>query len=240
MSDSELVRDLTARRAARVDSYLTRTGPGALRRSRSRAATRISRIIPMLATLFAILVAAGVFGALVQPLEAMGFGLTLLLMMLVAIAFMIVPAAPTPTIENLATMGLPLLPAQTERWLEAQRPALPAPAQQLADQISLRLDAIAPQLAMLDPREPAAYEIRKLMAEELPELVSGYRRVPEELRRKERNGLSPDNQLVDGLRVVDEELQRMNQQLASGDLDKLATQGRYLELKYRGENGEAR
>ena len=194
----------------------------------------------MLATLFAILIAAGLFGALVQPLEAMGFGLVLLLLLLTTIAFMIVPAAPPPTVENLAKSDLRLLPSQTERWLEAQRPALPAPAQRLADQIGLKLDALAPQLVTLDPQEPAAYEIRKLIADELPELVSGYRRVPEGLRREGRNGMSPDKQLVEGLRVVDEELKRMNEQLASGDLDKLATQGRYLELKYRGEDGEAR
>jgi hypothetical protein len=47
--------------------------------------------------------------------------------------------------------------------------------------------------------------------------------------------MSPDKQLVEGLHVVDAELQRMSEQLASGDLHKLATQGRYLELKYQGD-----
>jgi hypothetical protein len=140
----------------------------------------------------------------------------------------------------MAKSDLPLLPLQTERYLEAQRPALPAPAQRLADEIGIKLEAIGPQLAQLDPREPAAFEFRKLMAEELPELVEGYKRVPEGMRRSERNGSSPDNQLVEGLRVVDEQLARMSEQLISGDLNKLATQGRYLELKYRGEDGETR
>ena len=48
--------------------------------------------------------------------------------------------------------------------------------------------------------------------------------------------MSPDKQLVDGLTVVDSELTRISEQLATGDLNKLATQGRYLELKYQGEN----
>ena len=148
------------------------------------------------------------------------------------------PQAPEPTPQQMAKSDLPLLPRQTERWLEAQRPALPAPAQRLADDIGIKLEAIGPQLATLDPREPAAYEFRKLMAEELPELVEGYKRVPERMRRETRNGSSPDKQLVEGLRVVDEELLRMSEQLVSGDLDKLATQGRYLALKYRGEDGE--
>jgi hypothetical protein len=48
--------------------------------------------------------------------------------------------------------------------------------------------------------------------------------------------MSPDTQLIEGLNVVDAELQRMSEQLASGDLHKLATQGRYLELKYQGDS----
>ena len=123
----------------------------------------------------------------------------------------------------------------------ARTEALPAPAQTLADQIGIKLEAMAPQFARLDPQAPTAYELRKLVAEELPELVEGYKRVPEGLRREARNGgNSPDKQLIEGLRVVDEELLRMSEQMASGDLDKLATQGRYLELKYRGEDGETR
>jgi hypothetical protein len=36
------------------------------------------------------------------------------------------------------------LPAQTERWLEAQRPALPAPAVRLVDSIGQRLEQLSP------------------------------------------------------------------------------------------------
>ena len=71
--------------------------------------------------------------------------------------------------------------------------------------------------------------VRRLVGEELPELIRGYQRVPQQLRRQ-----GPDAQLVEGLRVVEGEIARMTEQLASGDLDKLATQGKYLELKYRG------
>ena len=81
----------------------------------------------------------------------------------------------------------------------------------------------------LSETEPAAREVRRLVGEELPELIRGYQRVPQQLRRQ-----GPDAQLVEGLRVVEGEIARMTEQLASGDLDKLATQGKYLELKYRG------
>jgi hypothetical protein len=39
---------------------------------------------------------------------------------------------------------------------------------------------------------------------------------------------------VEGLNVVESELQRMSEQIASGDLQRIATQSRYLELKYQG------
>ena len=68
----------------------------------------------------------------------------------------------------------------------------------------------------------------------LPELVNGYLRVPDHLRRDGLNGMSPDKQLVEGLNVVESELQRMSEQIASGDLQRIATQSRYLELKYQG------
>jgi len=82
-----------------------------------------------------------------------------------------------------------------------------------------------------------AVELRKLLGEELPELVNGYRRVPDALRRESRDGPSPDRQLCEGLGVVDAALSRMSEQLASGDLHRLATQGRYLEIKYKGGDG---
>ena len=111
---------------------------------------------------------------------------------------------------------------------------MPPPAQRLADSIGVKLEQLTPQLQALDEKEPAALEIRRLIADELPELVTGYLRVPNHLRRDGLNGMSPDKQLVEGLNVVESELQRMSEQIASGDLQRIATQSRYLELKYQG------
>ena len=85
----------------------------------------------------------------------------------------------------------------------------------------------------LGEQDPAAHEIRKLLADHLPELVTGYQSIPAPLRREERNGRVPEKQLIEGLSVIDAEIGRMSEQLASGDLDKLATQNRFLELKYQ-------
>jgi len=144
---------------------------------------------------------------------------------------------PEETVQTLASSDITLLPQKTEAWLQRQRAALPAPAQRLADGIGLKLEQLAPQVASLDPREPAAAEVRKLLSVELPELIDGYTRVPLNLRQDARNGVAPDKQLIEALGVVDSELARMSADLASGDLNKLATQGRYLELKYKDENG---
>ncbi|SDC89000.1 hypothetical protein SAMN05444678_106228 [Sphingomonas sp. YR710] len=212
-----------------------RTSPQAIKAQKRKFLGFMRRLKYAFFAVLGIMLAAGLFGAFVSPLGISGFFLTWVAMMITGFAILLWPSEPAPTPQAMAKADLPLLPAQTERWLEAQRPALPAPAQRLTDDIGVQLAAIAPQLRELDPLEPAAEEVRKLMAVELPELIDGYRKLPENLRRETRNGTSPDRQLVEGLKVVDEELKRMSEQLASGDLHKLATQNRYLELKYRGD-----
>ncbi len=183
---------------------------------------------------FAVLLGALITGLFV-PLGVTGILLTFLLMLGAMCLGVFFSREPEVAQADLGRTSLKSLPDQTARWLDGQRLALPAPAQTLADSIGTRLDLLAPQLATLDEREPAAAAMRRLIADELPELVSGYRRVPEPMRRQDMNGLNPDRQLIEGLTVVDSELKRMSEQLAAGDLNKLATQGRYLELKYQGE-----
>jgi hypothetical protein len=237
MVDSRATMDRAEEILERVRA---RTSPRQIRAHRRRVVGFFRRLKYAFFAVLGVALAGGLIGSFITPLGIWGFFLMMIAMAIVFFGIMGWPQPAEPTPEQIARSDLPLLPSQTERWLEAQRPALPAPAQRLADEIGIKLEAIAPQFAQLDPREPAAFEFRKLMAEELPELVEGYKRVPEALRREDRNGSSPDKTLVEGLRVVDEELVRMSEQLASGDLNKLATQGRYLELKYRGEDGETR
>lgn len=224
---------------ARAEALLRRTSPEgrrlAVRARQRRWRALLRRLARAVIATLAIAFAAALFGLTVAPLGIEGLLLTLIAMAVAAGTILFWPAAPEPTPETLGRTELAALPLKTEEWLERQRPALPAPAMRLIDQIGAGLEALAPQLQTLDPREPAASEIRKLIAEELPELVEGYRRVPAALRGEGRNGMAPDRQLLEGLEVVRSELGRMGEQLASGDLHKLATQGRYLELKYRGD-----
>ncbi len=184
-----------------------------------------------------ILIAAAVLG-MVVPLGLFGGLAVLLLMAAVTIAIAIAPAARAPSEKVLREVDIKALPGKTERWLEAQRPALPAPARGLVDQIGIRLETLSPQLGRLEGREEEAYEVRRLIGEQLPAFVKDYARVPEPLRRVERNGKTPDAELVAGLKLIEQEIADMTARLAQNDLDNLSTRGRYLEIKYRDEAGQ--
>lgn len=182
----------------------------------------------------AFLIGVPAFAVLISPIGIIGFLLSVMLFFGLALAAVVLPAGLRVAPERLPTAPLKSLPLTTEVWLAGQRRALPPPAQRLADSIGVKLEQLTPQLQALDEKEPAALEIRRLIADELPELVNGYLRVPDHLRRDGLNGMSPDKQLVEGLNVVESELQRMSEQITSGDLQRIATQSRYLELKYQG------
>jgi len=138
--------------------------------------------------------------------------------------------------KQLHSADLSQLSSLTGRWLEGQRALLPAPAVKLADDIGLRLEAMAPQLARLPASEPAAESVRKLLAVELPALIDGHQAIPASLRSQPRaNGDSADEHLTRGLTLIDGEIARMTEQLARGAFDEVATQHRYLELKYDGD-----
>lgn len=180
----------------------------------------------------AVLVASAVAG-FVAPIGITGVMIALGVMLAAVLLIAALPGERRVGAEALAQTALPALPLQTEIWLENQRKALPAPAVTLVDSIGVKLETLAPQLERLGEQDPAAQEIRKLLSDHLPELVTGYRSIPEPLRREERNGRVPEKQLIEGLGVIDAEIARMSENLASGDLDKLAVQNRFLELKYQ-------
>jgi hypothetical protein len=207
-------------------------------RRRRRRGGAAQRLILIGAVNSAILLLAGIFGLAVAPIGMFGALLVMILMAAVTLAIAFAPATRPVAFEALKTSDVRALPAQTGRWLEAQRPALPPPARGLIDQIGIRLDALAPQLATLDPAQPAADEVRKLVGEQLPEFVRDYQAVPASLRTTPRNGKTPDAQLVDGLKLIDGQIAELSTHLAQGDLDALATRGRFLEIKYRGDGAD--
>lgn len=182
-----------------------------------------------------IIVGAGIIGAVIEGIGFPGVMLAGLAIAGTTLFFSNYPKMAIPKAEDLSKEKLEVLAGKTEIWLEQQRPALPPPAIRLVEDIGLQLDALAPQLQQLDERQPAALEVRKLVGEHLPELITGYQRIPAHLRKEERNGSTPDAQLEDGLKVIAKEIDTFTRQLANGDLDKLAVRGRFLEMKYIGE-----
>ncbi len=226
------------RQLARSSEFLDRTreryGSLSKRARKRRDAEILKRLGRIAGADFAIVIVAMIFGWFV-PLGMGGALLVMALLIATTLALAIFPLVEAPSAEKLVQVPLKALPLRTEQWLETQRPALPAPARTLADSIGVKLETLAPQLAELSEESPAANEVRKLVGEQLPELVKGYQRVPESLRAVERNGRTPNQQLEDGLKLIDDEIAEMSAQLAEGDLDLLATKGRYLQIKYQGD-----
>ena len=162
-------------------------------------------------------------------------GVYLLAMLAAFVTFCLLalyPATPRPRAEDLTDADLPELAASTELWLESRRKALPPPALDAIDMIGVRLEQLGPQLETLDPTEPAAREVRKLLSEHLPSLVNSYTRIPAALRGREHAGSTPATQVTEGLHVIAGEIEAMSHSLSRNDLDALAIRGRFLESKY--------
>ena len=227
------------REIARADEVLNRSreryttlNARAKKRRDTEILTRVGRIAGAAGV---IVIAAMVLGWFI-PLGMGGALIVMALLIAVTLFFGLTPASAEVAPEKFGEAPLAALPLRTEEWLDRQRPTLPGAAMGMLDSIGVKLEALAKQLRTLDEGEPAAAEVRKLVGEQLPELVKGYQRVPDQLRTVDRFGQSPDRQLVEGLGLIDQEIAQMSAQLAQGDLDALATRGRYLQVKYRGDD----
>ncbi|MBN3536396.1 hypothetical protein JYA61_06405 [Sphingomonas pseudosanguinis] len=224
---------------ARISQDYRGSAQGAVKRVRRQARSVMRRVILIAIANAAILIAAMVTGLILPGgIGIFGALAAMLLMLAVTLMIALAPAPRAPSPAKLAQVDIKALPGQTERWLEAQRPRLPAPAVTLVDRIGQRLETLSPQLAAVDNDTVEAMEVRRLIGEQLPAFLRDYERVPEPLRRVERNGRTPDAQLVDGLKLIEQEIGDMTQRLAQADLDSLSTRGRYLEMKYREEKTE--
>lgn len=224
---------------ARISQDYRGQAQATIKRARRQTRSAMQRLI-LIAVANAIILIAAMVTGLILPggIGIFGALAAMMLMLAVTLAIALAPARRAPTPAKLAQVDIKALPAQTERWLEAQRPLLPAPAVQLVDRIGRRLDTLSPQLAGVDNDTAEAMEVRRLIGEQLPAFLRDYERVPEPLRRVERNGRTPDAQLVDGLKLIEQEIGDMTQRLAQADLDSLSTRGRFLEMKYREERAE--
>ncbi len=182
----------------------------------------------------ALWVGLGVLGAVIGGLGTMGFLAAVIASLGAFYLLSQYPKVKVPKRTELKQGEPKQMVARTELWLEAQRPALPAPAVTLVDQLGVQLDALGLQLETVDQSHPSVAEVRELVGEYIPETIDNYRKIPEHLRREDHVGKSADDRLADSLGKISGELDRVTRRLAEGALDDLAIKDRYLEYRYGG------
>ncbi len=195
----------------------------------------VRKLVRAFIAFWAVLVGAGVAGLVLGGIGLEGIMLTVLALIAVVAFFLVYPRMKPPRRADLTKGDVRQLVGRTELWLEHQRPALPPPAARIVGDIGVQLDALGLQLETIDPAHPAAQETRKLVGEYLPEMIESYRRIPGHLRREERAGGTPDQQLEESLRKISGEIDHVTRQLADGALDDLAIRSRYLDYKFGGQ-----
>ena len=193
------------------------------------------KILRIALALFAVLVAASVAGIILDGIGFAGVMASLLAMVVAVGVLTKYPKMKVPKRADLTKGDVRTMVGRTEIWLEHQRPALPAPAVQVVEDMGVQLDALGLQLEAIDPAHPAAQEVRKLVGDVLPETIDAYRRIPAAMRAEKRAGATPDEQLTESLTRISREIDHVTRQLAEGSLDDLAIKTRYLEYRY-GEN----
>jgi len=181
-----------------------------------------------------IWIGAGIAGSIVGGIGFWGLMAGIVAMCLAVAVFSSFPKVKVPKRAELKQGNPQQMVARTEIWLEAQRPALPAPAQVIVDHLGVQLDALGLQLKGLGDDEPAMAEVRELVGEYIPETIDNYRKIPAHLRSEEYAGKTADERLVESLSKLSGEVDRVTRRLAEGALDDLAIKSRYLEYRYGG------
>lgn len=210
--------------------------PPALSHVARRAMRRGKRFVLFaLAGIVALFLSAGILGAVLDGIGFFGVLAVFLAIPLVLMMAFLFSREKEVRADTIVLASLPQLADRTIGWIDQQRRALPAPAMTLADDIGRKIAALQPQLATLDANAPEAHELRRLVGEELPHLVEGYKRVPVTMRREERNGRVAERELIEGMQLLDEEIGGLARHIASTDMDRLSSHKRYLELRYKGD-----
>lgn len=195
----------------------------------------LARLQRALFAIAAVVVATMGVGVVLNGIGLGGLLLAVIAAVVIGGVLLSYPRLTVPEQTQLGQGSLRSIVGKTELWLESQRPALPAPAVGLIDHIGVQLDALGLQLDRIGEDQPAAIEIRKLVGEDLPGLVSTYTAIPRQLRSEPHSsGGTPDAALTESLGRISGEIESVTRQLASGTIDDLAIKARYLDYKYGG------
>ena len=188
----------------------------------------------LVAAIFAMFVATGIIGGIIGGIGTWGVMALGVAVMIAVAVFFLAPKPKPPKRAELKEGNPAQMVAKTELWLEAQRPALPAPAAKLVDDLGVQLDALGLQLETIDAGHPAMNDVRELVGEYIPETIDNYRKIPAHLRTEQHTGKSADERLTDSLGKLSGEIDRVTRQLAEGAMDDHAIKDRYLEYRYGG------
>jgi len=234
-SDS-ILREAKSSLAMKRDGGTHRPGPRSIGKGSAEIKMKslLKRVRNIALAVVAIWVGAGIVSAIFGPLLFWGFMAMLLATVIAVGVFSQFPKVRVPRRAELKQGNPKQMVARTELWLEAQRPALPPPAQVIVDQLGVQLDALGLQLQGLGDGEPAMAEVRELVGEYIPETIDNYRKVPQSLRGEEHAGKTADARLTESLTKLSGEVDRVTRRLAEGALDDLAIKSRYLEYRYGG------
>lgn len=231
-----ILREAKTSLAVQRDGGTHRPGPRSIGKGSAelKRTNLIKRAKGLGLTLLAIMAAMTATGIIIGGIGFAGVMMVFAAAVAAVLFFAFVPKTKTPKRAEL-TLGNPQqMVARTELWLEAQRPALPPPAQGIVDQLGVQLDALGLQLRTLDGAHPAMAEVRELVGEYIPETIDNYRKIPAHLRGEQHAGKTADERLTESLSKLSGEVDRVTRRLAEGALDDLAIKSRYLEYRYGG------
>ncbi len=218
---------------ARLDGK-TPAARAATRRNIGPTARRFGRRLANIAIALAALIVATIgFGLFVGPIGWNGLFILAVAMLFVLIFFSVWPGEPK-RVQYSDQLPNRQLVRQLDGMLVDRREALPPPAVRRLDAISEQLPLLESRLAEVDALDPLAQDARRLMGKHLPELIERYERVPAAYRHeRDAEGLTVDERLVAGLDAARYALNEIGSKLAREDLDAFATQGRFIESRYK-------
>ncbi|HEV2816788.1 MAG TPA: hypothetical protein VGW40_06160 [Allosphingosinicella sp.] len=184
-----------------------------------------------------IWLAATIVGIVLNGIGLEGLGLAVLATAM-AIGYAIWRSREKPIVDYKEDMPNKAVVERLDMLLVRKRPALPAPAASRIDAISRQLPLLESRLAETATLDPLAQDARRLMGKHLPELIERYERVPPDYRReRDGEGLTVDDRLVQGLDAAGKALDELGRKLAREDMDAFQTQGRFIESRYKDDEG---
>jgi hypothetical protein len=239
MSTSRQVNQAIARFdevMGRLDQKAASRGLREAPAARGRSAT-ILKLTALGMVLAVVMIVLALTGAVLGGIGSLGLW-SAIAIALVAVGLFALWPSEKPAVDYKDDMPTNAVVRRLGDILARKRNALPARAALQVDAISRQLPMLESQLAGSELLDPLAQDARRLMGRHLPDLIERYERVPAAYRaERDGEGLTVDERLVQGLDAAKSALDDLGRKLVRDDMDAFQTQGRFIENRYREENG---